>query len=269
MPIEVATDIRRFEQVEFHLVDEKLMRIVFDVHNEFGRFFDEALYKKEIAARWTINGLGSAEPEVRITVSHDTFRKDYLIDLLFNHGVVLEAKAAERIAPAHRSQSLHYLFLTGLQHGRLVNLRPASVEYEFFSTKLTLEKRRQFSLVESNWLAANPESAWLREKLLALLNDWGTHLELALYRDAITHFLGGSEAVVRPVNVFSSKRFLGEQSVHLLTEDTAFAFTAINEGQSSMKEHQQRFLKHTPLRYIQWINLNHHKIELATLTNEK
>ena len=110
MSIEVATEIRVLGQEEFHALDRKLMGVVFDVHNEFGRFLDEALYKREIAARWLDAGLGTAEREVRITVTHASFRKDYSMDLLLNHGLMLEAKVAEAIVAAHLTQGLNYLF---------------------------------------------------------------------------------------------------------------------------------------------------------------
>ena len=32
-----------------------------------------------------------------------------------------------------------------------------------------------------------------------------------------------------------------------------------------MREHQLRFLKHTPLKFIQWVNFNRHQIEFTTL----
>ncbi|HEU0038594.1 MAG TPA: GxxExxY protein [Verrucomicrobiae bacterium] len=265
MSIEVATEIRVLGQEEFHALDRKLMAVVFDVHNEFGRFLDEALYKREIAARWLDARLGTAEREVRITVTYASFRKDYSMDLLFNHGLMLEAKVAEAIVAAHRTQGLNYLFLTGMQHARLVNLRPERVEHEFLSTRLTAERRRQFAVVDAGWRAVNDESTWLREKVVSLLSEWGTFLEVALYRDAVTHFLGGSERVVQSVPVRSRGRWLGEQLVHLLTDDTAFAFTAITSDRSSMEDHQIRFLKHTPLCFVQWVNFNRHQIEFTTL----
>jgi hypothetical protein len=87
MPIETNTKLEIFDQERFQELDRKLMAMIFDVHNQFGRFFDETLYKAEIAARWMDSGLGTAEREVRITASHGTFRKDYLMDLFFNHTV--------------------------------------------------------------------------------------------------------------------------------------------------------------------------------------
>lgn len=265
MPIEVTTKIEVFDQETFREQNTRLLGMVFEVHNEFGRFLDEALYKNELAARWLAAGLGTVEREVQINVSHESFRKHYFLDGLFNHGLLLEAKVAETLSPVHRAQGLNFLFLTGMKHAMLANLRPERVQYEFLSTQLTNEKRRQFSITKLGWREVNDESGWLRKKLIELLEDWGAFLEVGLYREAITHFLGGPERVITPVPVHSGERILGYQSVHLLTPDTAFAFTAMPGERATMEDHQRRFLKHTPLRFIQWVNLNHHQIELTTL----
>ena len=265
MPIEVALDICRLDQEEFHALDKKLMGIVFDVQNQFGRFLDEPLYKREIARRWQDAGFGTAPCEVAITVTHASFRKVYYMDVLFNRGLVLETKATESLVAAHRAQGLNYLYLTGLQHGRLVNLRPPQVEHEFLSTKLTSAKRHKFETLDSSWRPASPRSVWLREEIVALLHDWGAFLEVGLYRDAITHFLGGRSSVVRPIPIRSRGNLLGTQSIHLLDEDVAFSFTAVTAASKSMADHQRRFLKHTPLRALHWINFNRHQIEFTTL----
>ena len=266
MLIEVTTEIQVFSQPEFHALSAKLLRIIFDVHNEFGRFLDESLYKNEIAARWVEPGYGIAEREVQINVSHKTFRRSYFMDTLFNHGLLLEAKVAERLISRDRSQGLNYMFLTEIKHSLLANLRPERVEHEFLSTTLTSAERRRFSLVDMGWRAVNEESGRLREELRDLLADWGAFLDVNLYRDAMAHLVGGGERGVGTVPVYSGERLLGNQTVHYLTQDTAFAFTALPRNRESMEEHQRRFLKHTPLKFIQWVNFNRHNIEFTTLT---
>jgi GxxExxY protein len=265
MPIEVTSRIEVFDQEAFHGLDKKLMRIVFDVHNKFGRFFDETLYKSEIAARWINAGFGTAEREVRITAKHGTFQKDYLMDILFNAGLMLEAKTTEILTPNHRTYGLNYLFLTGMRHGRLVNLRPERVQHEFLSTRLTAERRHEFTIDDSDWKCLNPESSVLKDTLVDLLKDWGAFLEAGLYKEAVTHFLGGTEKVVRFVPIVSAGRTIGEQKLHLLNADTAFSFTSVVAKPNSMMEHQRRFLEHTPLRFIQWVNFRRHRIEFRTL----
>ncbi len=267
MPIHVQSQIRVFDQVEYHMLNHRVLRIVFDVHNEFGRVLDEELFKREIAARCLAAGIAPAEREVRIRVTHDGFVKDYAMDILLAHGLMLEAKAREAIVPAHRSQSLNYLLLAGMQHGTLVNLRGERVEHEFVSTALTPERRRQFATADSRWETANSESGWLKQKMIELLSDWGAFLEVALYREAITFFLGGQERVCRPVEILSGTQVLGTQTLHLLTPDTAFVLSAVTSAPQNYESHLARFLGHTRLRHLQWINLNHHDIEFVTLTN--
>jgi hypothetical protein len=104
---------------------------------------------------------------------------------------VFEAKTTEMLVPAHRSQTLSYLFLTGLHHARLVNLRTQKVQYEFISTNLSCEARRRFKVADQRWEKVNAESLWLKEQLCELLTDWGAFLSgsnYALSRRAGTSF---------------------------------------------------------------------------------
>ena len=106
----------------------------------------------------------------------------------------------------------------------------------------------------------------MRDILLQLLSEWGAFLDPFLYRDALTHFLGGEAHVLREIPVQSEGELIGNQKVHLLTEDIAFSVTASIHRPELVQEHQRRFLQHTPLKALQWINLNHHNIELRTIT---
>ena len=269
MPIEISTDIQVYDQEEFHALDRRIMGVVFEVHNEFGRLLDEELYKGEIAARCVTLGLEPAEREVQIRVSHGNFVKDYFIDLLVGHGFMLEAKVAERLVAAHRGQSLNYLLLAGLKHGRLINLRTERVQHEFVSTTLTPEERRRFKVAASDWVEMNAESRQLKARMIELLEDWGAFLDVNLYREALVHFLGGSGSVCKAVEVFSGARRVGTQNLNLLHEDTAFALTTKQQGAGAMREHLERLLHHTPLKAIQWINLNRHRAEFTTLSRRR
>jgi GxxExxY protein len=266
VPIEIqGGPLRVFSQDEFHELDHAVMAITFRVHNQFGRLLDELLYKREIAARCAESAIPT-EREVRIWVTHGSFTKEYAIDLVFSHGVIFEAKAVEWLAPAHEAQALNYLLLTGTHHAKLINLRPERVQWRFVSTKLTPELRRCITVDDSAWRGVNAPSQRLKEIMIELLRDWGAFLECGLYREALTHFLGGQEAVVRRIPVYSDEHAIGEQDVHLLSEDTAFAVSAVTESTDGMRTHLGRFLAHTHLQHLQWVNLNHHRIEFVTLS---
>lgn len=63
MPIEPRFPIRRLSQTEFGDLAFDVMKQVFDIHNQFGRLFDESIYKRELARRM---------PEVRLeAVEHE------------------------------------------------------------------------------------------------------------------------------------------------------------------------------------------------------
>jgi GxxExxY protein len=265
MPIEMSTAIEAFDQEEFHALDRRIMGVVFDIHNEFGRLLDEELYKSEIRERCLALGIQPAEREVRIQVRHATFAKEYFMDLLFCRGAMLEAKVAEELVPAHRSQALNYLLLAGLKHGRLVNLRTDRVQHEFVSTTLTLEERRRFEVVEHEWEENGQQSRLLRVKMIELLADWGAFLDVNLYREALVHFMGGPGVVCQPVKVFTGLRTLGVQNLNLIDVETAFAVTTKQTDSGAFRDHLSRLLHHTKLKAIQWINLNRHLVEFTTL----
>jgi GxxExxY protein len=265
MPIEISTAIEAYDQETFHAVDRRIMGVVFDVHNEFGRLMDEELYKLEIAERCLALGIVPVEREVRIQVRHATFSKDYFMDLLFCRGVMLEAKVAESLVAAHRSQALNYLLLAGLKHGRLVNLRTERVQHEFVSTTLTAEERRRFEVVEHEWVEREEQSRLLKVKMIDLLTDWGAFLDVGLYREALIHFMGGPGVVCQPIQVFSGLRTLGVQNLNLINGETVVALTTKQTDAGAFRDNLSRLLHHTKLKAIQWINLNRHVVEFTTL----
>ena len=267
MPIELQSEICVFDQEEFTTLNRRVLRLAFDVHNEFGRFLDEEMCKRELAARCIEAGISPVEREVRIQVKHDNFRKDYLMDMLLAKGLMLDAKASESLTKAHHSQALNYLLLTGMQHGTLVNFRGSRVEHPFVSTQLTPARRRQFTADDRRWLNQDSDAEWLKQRMLDLLADWGAFLEVTLYREAVTHFLSYSQNVHRPVELFSGTRALGTQDMFLLTDKAAFSITAIISNLAEYESHLSRFLHHTRLDHLHWINLNHHTIAFTSLNN--
>jgi GxxExxY protein len=102
MPIKTRIPIRPISQPEFRDVSFEVMRHVFAIHNELGRFFDEKIYKRELAHR--LPGVHLEEP---VDVTFDSFQKKYFIDVLVGDGALFEFKAAETLAGRHRAQLLH------------------------------------------------------------------------------------------------------------------------------------------------------------------
>jgi GxxExxY protein len=136
MPIEIKRNIKRISEQEFRKIDYEITGLAFEIHNEFGRLWNEKIYQNELANRCREAGFTNVETEVPVIVTHKDFRKEYSIDLLLQDSIPYALKTVAKLNPEHDKQALNYLFLLGLQHGKLINFRPVSVEKRFVSTPL-------------------------------------------------------------------------------------------------------------------------------------
>jgi GxxExxY protein len=260
MPVTVHAEIRRIGQDEFARLAYNVMGHVFSIHAEFGRFLREEIYHCEIARRT------GGRSEVPIEVRHADFRKFYYIDLLVGGSAMFELKTAQRLGPHHRAQLLQYLLLSDLAHGKLVNLQPESVQHEFVNTTLTLADRRQFVVDVANWDDSEAGSRKLRHAVLGLLADCGTCLSVSLYEEALVYLLGGEQNVLHDVEILHEQTILGTQPVLLAEHAVAFRVTAASSrNQERTAEHLGRFLAHTNLRAVQWINIRQGAVTLRTI----
>ncbi len=259
MPISIRGQIRRLDDGEFGEVVFETMRQVFLVHKELGRFFEEKIYQREIAFR-----VAGAQVEVPFDVIFDDFCKTYYIDLLVNGGAIFELKTVETLSQRHRSQLMHYLFLADVPHGKLVNLRPERVSHEFVNNVLARRDRTAFEVVDENWIDGG--GPHLKERMVAALCDWGTALDLGLYEEAATHFCGRTAEPLAEIEIHAQDRRLGMQKVRLADPSTALKITALGaDGLPDFESHARRFLAHTSLRAIQWINITRPVVQFKTL----
>ena len=264
MPIHTSAPIKVFGQEEFHAIDRVVTGTAFKVHNEYGRYFDERLYQAELAQRFSALGLDVLR-EMRMTLTLDDFRKDYYADFLLNGGVIVETKTADSLTRAHKAQVLNYLYMCGLHHATLLNLRPERVQHQFVSTSYTQDQRRKISVENAHWEPMSTHCELLKATLLRTLEDWGACLDPIAYRDAVTHFLGGESRVAKEVEIRSGREILGRQTMHLLSPDAAFSITAAVHSPATVLEHLRRFLWHTQLRAMQWVNLDGPKATFHTI----
>jgi len=245
---------------EFGELDYVVMGHAFASHRDLGRLADETIYRSDLAARLLAAGI-PAQREVPVTVSFRDFSKTCLLDLVVSNRSIYELKAAAALAGEHDAQLLNYLFLTDSRRGKLMNFRPQSVESKFVNAVSTRAERREFTVDASQWR----DSSALPEFVVELVRDWGTGLELSLYRQAVVRFLGG-EAQVSRLRPLSRKGVaLGNQSFDHVTSDSALRLTALEAPPPPVAHHLRRLLDLTPLRALHWINLASHKITFTTL----
>ncbi len=266
MPISCPIQFKHLSREEYRQFDYQVMQHVFACHNELGRLCDEVIYQNYLKARLAAGGLGVVRTEVPLTATHDTFRKTYYLDLVVGDAARYELKTAAALLGEHTMQILNCVMLLGLNVGKLVNLRPALVESRFANTTLTQAARRQVTFNVARWQPLSPACDELRNRFAALLADWGAFLDLALYEEALTHFCGGEARVVARVPLTRAGLELGTQRCHLLAADVAFRITAHTDHLGRAEAQLRRFLALTPLRAIQWLNLNHRDASHITLT---
>jgi GxxExxY protein len=260
MPIIPSITTRRLSQKEFGALAYEVMDHVFAIHGDFGRFFDEKIYKKELAAR--MNGV---HLEVFVDVVHGSFTKRYFADVIVGDGGLFEFKAADAIHPRHRGQIIHYLLLFDLSRGKIINVRTEEVKHEFVNCNSRLANLRRPFIMEDEWNRNTPGAESFRDTLTALVEDWGAGLDLALYEEALQHFFNKSQPLEPTVPVFGNSGHLADQRMRLVTPESAFKLTTFSEPPDSFISNTRKLLRHTPLKIIHWANLTHDQITLTTI----
>jgi GxxExxY protein len=259
MPATVRAELRRVDEGEFADAAYVVMGHVFEIHREFGRFFDERIYKQELARR-----VPGVELEVPVDVTFESFHTTYFIDAVVGGCAVFEFKAAESLTNRHRAQVLNYLLLCELEHAKLINVRPTAVEHEFVNTSLKTADRVRFQTNAASWTEFGNHG--VRDWFRALLADLGTGLDVGLYEEALSQRLGGRPHVEQPVEIISGEDSIGWQRFRLVQPDVAFKITTLSHDLQSFEIHSRRMLAHTRLKAIQWINVDHDEVRFHTLT---
>jgi GxxExxY protein len=265
MPIHCPVTIACLDAHEFEKLDYRVMGHAYASQNALGRLCDESAYKTDLQTRLLADGFRSVQTEIPVTVTHRDFSKKYLLDLVADEALY-ELKADATLVAEHDAQLLNYMFLLGIRRGKLLNFRAPKVEGKIVATSLTPEVRRSFTEIAGRWSELTPACVTLRQTMLDLLRDWGAFLATELYQEALVHFLGGASNIERRVSLNRDGLDLGAQRMFIHAPGVAFRVTGFTENQSHIEIHLRRLLALTDIEAIQWINLNHAKIEFTTIT---
>lgn len=266
MPIEYAFKPQIISKNDFYAIDYQVMGLAFSIHKDLGRLWNEKIYQNELAYRCHKAGFEKVATEVLIKVSYLDFLKCYYIDLVLNDAVIYELKTAHRLTGEHQQQALNYLFLLGIQYGKLINMRPPSVESRFVSTRLTHANRYDYKIDDKYWHELDKDSTKLKQLVMNLLSEWGAFLDTTLFYDAINHFHGGEDNVVKMIEARDGNRIIGKQKVHLINHEVAFNISSMTKDEQYYEHNLRKFLSHVSLKAIQWINFNHDLITFKTIS---
>src|SRR5687768_5416323 len=99
------------------------------VHRELGCGFLEKVYKAALRIEFRRRAIEyRTEVPLPIDYKGERLPMDYYVDFLCGR-VLVEAKAADALAPAHVSQVINYLRASGLHRGLLLNFGRPSLEH--------------------------------------------------------------------------------------------------------------------------------------------
>jgi GxxExxY protein len=105
-------------------ITEKIIGVFYDVYNELGFGFLESVYHKAMLIALEQIGL-EAETKVSLPVFfRGKLVGDFEADIIVEHAVILELKAADELASAHDAQLLNYLKASPAEVGLLLNFGP-------------------------------------------------------------------------------------------------------------------------------------------------
>lgn len=264
MPIHRTLKLRSVTNDEFDVIDEAVMRCSYASQNHFGRLFDERIYENDMASRLRTEGF-EVQTQVPVHVAHGSFLKTYYLDLVVNQ-MVYELKAIPCWITENDAQVLHYAMLQNVRLVKLINLGAPEVKGRLLQNTLTDEKRSHPTMRRAGWKPFGDNCGRLIEQLKALISDWGTHLDCRLYNEALVHFLGGEDHCLKRVEVVHGKLKLGTHLVQMHSPQHAFVVTGFSRPQPGYKKHLHALLGHaSELRGIQWINLNHARLEVTSI----
>lgn len=237
------------------------MKHAFDIHNRMGNYHDEEVYQNELLHLIRRNGI-HVQKEVLLPLEFRSFRKDYFIDLLVEGEHIYELKVLPSITNQCRSQTINYQLIAEKPYGKLINFGAPSVEHEFSTSTLTKDERKMFSTDQSGWNDAfDPDRAFLT-LACELLSDWGTRLDPVLYSEALlAHLPEGKET---RIEIISDGRPIGSKQVRLARPAIAMKVTTSKKPRP-LEIQFQKFINHTNLKALLWVNLNKNEITFSTI----
>ena len=260
MPITCPIDFVPLSTKDFGPLDYAVMEHAFASHKYLGSLADEAVYQWDFWNRLRDAGY-QAEREVPVSITFESFRKDYFLDLVVNNTAVYELKTVATLTARNLAQLLNYLLLLDLQRGKIINFRPMSVESKFVNAPLSGAERRRFTIKSHDW--RGPQA--LLDLVTRLLMDWGTGLELSLYEQAIVHLMGGAAHADVMLGMSREGKSLGKQRFHLATSESAIRLTTFTKLPDGYASQLSRLLRASPLETIHWINISYHEVTLTTI----
>lgn len=103
-------------------LSDEVREVSYAIHVYHGNGYLEKVYENALVHRLKKAGHG-VEQQKPITIEDEdgTVIGEYFADIVLDDSLIIELKACKALNNEHRSQVLHYLKATGIEHGLLIN----------------------------------------------------------------------------------------------------------------------------------------------------
>lgn len=102
-----------------------------EVHSQLGSGFLEAVYQDALKLELSLRGiLFACEVPLEIRYKGTVLPHTYRADLICYDSIIVELKALSRLTSIEEAQVIHYLKITGMQRGLLINFGASRLEYK-------------------------------------------------------------------------------------------------------------------------------------------
>jgi GxxExxY protein len=109
----------------------RIIGICMDVHNILGRGLSEIVYKDAVEYEFRVNEIPyTREKEFDVYYKDIILNHKFYADFVINDKIILEIKAADKLSPESKKQTLNYLGISRLKLGLLINFGEESLKYE-------------------------------------------------------------------------------------------------------------------------------------------
>ncbi|MBN1213862.1 MAG: GxxExxY protein [Candidatus Lokiarchaeota archaeon] len=116
----------------------KIIGCCFEVHNELGHGFLEAVYQEALSIEFTKQNIPFVQfSEMNVFYKDIELKKKYYPDFLCFSNIIVEIKAMEALSPADEAQILNYLKGTKKPLGLLVNFGGEKLQYKRYANTRT------------------------------------------------------------------------------------------------------------------------------------
>jgi len=103
------------------LITDQILKVFYEVYNELGHGFLESVYHRSLVIALQSVGLNVCSPVDIPVWFRGTQVGHFEADILVEHCVLLELKAARALDRSHQAQLLNYLRATDIEVGLLLN----------------------------------------------------------------------------------------------------------------------------------------------------